>query len=389
MNSFVINNVKVVTPYEVLENGFIYIRNGIIDVIEMTSHQKLHRSCNVINGQGKWLFPGIVDMFSTVLEKGAEPGENLHFPLETAFEALDNKLVSNGITTVYHALSSGNRNTGLLFPESSGSEETGLNQLKKNGSIRHNIHVLHNINDDISFPLLVNLIDRKELQLVSIMAQNSKHHNGPDRRHQINELHRISDFIDLLAEKARKYEIRIAAFREESYSRISHMKKLGIKILEFPQDSEAAAYAARSGMSVISGAPDIVSNVLNSEKSNTLDVFMNGAAHILCSESIPASMINAVFLLYHTFNMDMAEVFRKVSINPAVALGIDKRIGSIECGKLADLVLVRELNKRPFIEKVFISGFKMFEKNNISQNDLHLSGIIRSRQTYNASNHGS
>lgn len=377
MNSFVINNVKIVTPHQVLENGFIYIRNGIIDVIELSSQQKLHRSCNVINGQGKWLFPGIVDMFSTALEKEIVSGENLALPFETAFEALDNKLVSNGITTVYHVLTSGNKNAGLLSSEASGVEETKLSQLKKNGSIRHNIHILHDIKGDVPFEQLENLIDRRELQLISISVHDSIHGNGTDRCSQKNELLKISDFIDLLAEKARKYEIRIASFGEESSSRISYMKKLGIKILEFPQGSGTASVAAHSGMSVLVGASDIVRASLNNEpispgqialneKNNALDITMNGDVHMLCSESTPASMINAVFLLHHTYNMDMAEAFRKVSVNPANALRIDRRSGSIECGKIADLVLVREFNRRPFVEKVFINGFKVFEKNSIS-----------------------
>jgi alpha-D-ribose 1-methylphosphonate 5-triphosphate diphosphatase len=362
MNSFVINNVKLVTPYEVLENGFIYVKKGIIDVIELTSQQKLHRSCNVIDGQGKWLFPGIVDMLSTALEKGAGPGEELPFPPETAFEALDNKLVSNGITTVYHALTSSTGNAGLLSPGSNSPAEAGFSQLKRYASIRHNIHILHDISNEVSFPLLESLINRKELQFISIMMRDGAYGGDPDRRRQKNELLRISDFIDLLAEKARKYEIRIAAFREETYSRISHMKRLGIKILEFPQGPEAAADAARLGMSVLVGAPDIVRGVLNHEEGGALDAVLNGSANMLCSEGAPASMINAVFLLHHVFNMNMAEVFKKVSVHPARALGIDRRVGSIECGKLADLVLVRELNGKPFVEKVFINGFKVFEK---------------------------
>ncbi len=361
MNSFVINNVKVVTPYEVLENGFIYIKKGIIDVIEPSSRQKLHRSCSVIDGRDKWLFPGMVDMFSTALEREIDPGDNLPLPLETAFEALDNKLVSNGITTVYHTFSSGAGNAGMLSLEGTSREETRFSRLKKNSSIRHCIHVLHNINDDISFPLLEKLIAARELQLISIMAPDSACGSSPDRRRQKNELLRISDFIDLVAEKARKYEIRIAAFGESSYSRINYMKKLGIKILEFPQVSEEAD-SAQSGMSVLVGAPDIVRSIFNEKKSDVTDAVINGSAQMLCSENSPASLINAVFLLYHTYNMDMAEAFRKVSINPASALGIGRRLGSIECGKLADLVLVRESNGKPFIEKVFINGFKVYEK---------------------------
>lgn len=335
MNSFVINNVKVVTPYEVLENGFIFIRKGVVDVIEHSSNQKLHRSCNVIDGQGKWLFPGMVDMFSTALEKELEP----------TFDALDTKLVSSGITAVCHALSSGVCTSGLL--------------VQKDCSIRHNINLVHDIGDEKSFPMVETLINRRELQLISMISGNGASFKDLDRQGQKSEFLRISDFIDLIAEKARKYEIRIAACREGSVSRINHMKKLGIKILEFPQDPETAAEAAQEGMLLLSGAADVLRGSADC------------SAHMLCSEDSPASMLDAAFLLYGRNNMNMAEIFKKVSLNPAAALGIDRRLGSIECGKLADLVLVREVGGKPFVEKVFINGYKVFEKNSILYEDQH------------------
>lgn len=363
MNSFVINNVKVVTPFEVLENGFVYIKKGVIDVIEHSSNQRLHRSCSVIDGQGRWLFPGMVDMFSTALEKELEP----------TFDALDTKLVSNGITTVCHALSSSAVRTGLMATDENDAGETRFGRLKKDCSIRHSINLVHAIGDEKYFPVVEALINRRELQLISIVAGAGTSFKELDRQQQKNEFGRISDFIELVAEKARKYEIRIASCREGTASLINHMKKLGIKILEFPQEPETAAEAARGGMLLLSGAPSVLRN------SGT------GPIPMLCSDDAPASMLNAAFALHGRQNMSMAEIFRKLSLDPASALGIDRRLGSIECGKLADLVLVKEANGRPLVEKAFINGFRVYEKNSILHEDQHFPRSMHLKSSYGAS----
>ena len=47
---------------------------------------------------------------------------------------------------------------------------------------------------------------------------------------------------------------------------------------------------------------------------------------------------------------------RMVSLNPARATGIDHEVGSIEVGKKADLLLVKEMDGLPVITHVFVDG---------------------------------
>ena len=62
--------------------------------------------------------------------------------------------------------------------------------------------------------------------------------------------------------------------------------------------------------------------------------------------------------------MDSYEALKAITINPAEILGLDERVGSIEIGKDADLVL---WDKHPFqldalAEKVIIDGIIVNEK---------------------------
>jgi imidazolonepropionase-like amidohydrolase len=63
------------------------------------------------------------------------------------------------------------------------------------------------------------------------------------------------------------------------------------------------------------------------------------------------------------YGMDEEEAFRAITIYPAKLLGIDDRIGSIEQGKDADLVI---LSGEPFdfrsrVEKVVVNGKIVYE----------------------------
>ena len=53
-----------------------------------------------------------------------------------------------------------------------------------------------------------------------------------------------------------------------------------------------------------------------------------------------------------------------ITLNPAIQLGIDKRVGSIEVGKDADLVLFSDhpLSSYTKVEKTFIEGQIYFDR---------------------------
>jgi alpha-D-ribose 1-methylphosphonate 5-triphosphate diphosphatase len=75
-------------------------------------------------------------------------------------------------------------------------------------------------------------------------------------------------------------------------------------------------------------------------------------------------MLHAIFELVNTYGMDLADMIRLVTINPAKAVKMDEEIGSIEIGKKADLLIIEKIaDDFPVITGVFVDG-KLIQKTN-------------------------
>ncbi len=237
MNTFIINNVKIVTPYYVLENAFIYVKRGIIEGIGQTSAGKVHRSCSIINGNGNWLFPGIIDLHNRLYEK------------DTSFYNVETALVSHGITTVCHNIA---------------EEDTGVNDFnnfRRLGIIRH--HLCANSGPCEEFTLL--------------------------------------------------------------------------------------------------NASGIIKEAASSSNIKMTDIVENHPIYVICSDSETETILEAIFALNGCLGLDMVNAVRMATISPAKAFGIEKKLGSVEFGKNADLILVSSHNNIPKVEMVFVNGCRIYD----------------------------
>ena len=68
-------------------------------------------------------------------------------------------------------------------------------------------------------------------------------------------------------------------------------------ISEFPITLETAQYAAQQGMYVCVGAPNAVRGGSHDRNLRAADAITAGAAHILCSDYHPSSLLTAIFKL--------------------------------------------------------------------------------------------
>jgi alpha-D-ribose 1-methylphosphonate 5-triphosphate diphosphatase PhnM len=249
MNTFIINNVRIVTEYGIIENGFIYVKRGIIMNVGRTAPGRIHRSCSIIDGNGGWLLPGVIDISN----------EQLAGDDQYSFCSIEKNLSSHGITSVFH-----------MTP---GYEETGdnrLEQLRRLGIIRHHFRT--------NLPVL-----------------------NP------------------------YYIVGAAAVCSETESAI-----LG------PDVSAAGHHPPHN--------PTIS------------DMASNPSIYIICGDSVKSPIVQSVYVLHHFYGMRLTDAVGMVSLNPARAIGLDKRLGSIEWGKRADLVLTTDNSDSMEISKVFVSG---------------------------------
>ncbi|WP_442891850.1 amidohydrolase family protein, partial [Dissulfurispira sp.] len=66
----------------------------------------------------------------------------------------------------------------------------------------------------------------------------------------------------------------------------------------------------------------------------------SGYGDILCSDYSPMTILHAVFTIERLDILPLHEAVNMASANPAKAVGISDKTGSIEEGKEADLILV-------------------------------------------------
>jgi alpha-D-ribose 1-methylphosphonate 5-triphosphate diphosphatase len=319
MSNYIISNVKVVTPEKVINNGYVYIKNGIIECVEAggATHNRLKYP--VIDGKGKWLIPGIIDIHNDAIEKEIEPRPNALFPLEIALFSLESRLLSHGVTSIYHSLSFIDGDSGVRNSERIVSNIEGINRLKKHGIIRHSIHARYDITEKKFCPILINMIENGNIQLVSFMD----HTPGQGQYKKLEEFEKfvakyrnldaesvkklvesrleksrdgeILEFIDMLAEKAKKHGIPMASHDDDSPEKIALMKNKGVTISEFPIDIETAEAAAKEGQHIVVGAPNIIRGISNSGNMRAIDAVMRGYAHIICSDYLPSSILQQFF----------------------------------------------------------------------------------------------
>lgn len=386
MNNHVISNVNVVTPHGIIHNGNVYVKGGIIECVEAAGAHNRRFGCPVTDGRGRWLIPGIIDIHNDAIEKEIEPRPNALFPLEIALFSLESRLAMHGVTSIYHSLSFIESDSGIRNIKSIVSNVDGISSLKRLGFIRHNIHARYDITENNFCPVLINMIEAGKIQLLSFMDHTPgqgqykriedlekfmvKHRNmEPDAVKKLIESRknkstdaRIVDFIDLLSERAKRYGLPMASHDDDSHEKIRIMKKRGITISEFPIDMESAEAASMEGMHIVVGAPNIIRGISNSGNLRAIDAVKRGLAHILCSDYLPSSILHAVFILNYKYNLPLHEAVNMATLNAARAIGVDKELGSVECGKKADLVLVNELEGLPFVESLFVNGIKVLDR---------------------------
>ncbi|HUW63489.1 MAG TPA: amidohydrolase family protein [Spirochaetia bacterium] len=79
----------------------------------------------------------------------------------------------------------------------------------------------------------------------------------------------------------------------------------------------------------------------------------------LCSDYFPPALLHAVFKLNTEYNIPLWDAVKMVTLNPAKALGIENDFGAVTVGRKADLILIKILDSKPAIMKVFIIDGKM------------------------------
>jgi alpha-D-ribose 1-methylphosphonate 5-triphosphate diphosphatase len=378
--SFVVEDVTVVGPQEVLEHASVRVEDGVIADVRPGATRAVGE---VVDGRGRLLLPGFVDLHSDAIEKEIEPRPRTLFPIEFAIHELDKRLAACGVTTTYHSISFADGEIGTRSNTLAARIVTEVAARAPALRVRTRVHARFEITDQRAVPVLAELIDRGDVQLLSLMdhtpgqgqfreVTSFKAYYGTVYGKSDAELDGIIESklrsraesaprsVGILLAHAKGQGIPIASHDVDSAEKVRWLEEQGVRITEFPVTLETARAATAAGIHVMLGAPNVFRGRSQAGNLSAREAIARGDGDILCSDYAPQAMLHAALLLARTGAMPLPAAVNLVSLHPARAVGLEDRIGSIEPGKEADLVLVDPAGEHPHVLRTFVGGRSVF-----------------------------
>lgn len=376
----VIHNATVVTPTGIIQNSSLGIEDGVIvKVVEGA----LPRNGNSLDACGNYVLPGFIDMHSDAIEKEIEPRPGAFFPVEVAIFELDKKLASCGVTTIYHSISFAETDAGSRSNNRASEIAWKITGMVSSLKVKTKIHARYEITDIDAIPFLDALAKERKLDLLSIMDHTPgqgqfkeimtfKNYYGRAHGKSDEELERLiarrihskkilgDTSLNAVISLSRKSHIPLASHDDDTPEKIRWLRSQGVTISEFPVTTEAAQAATQEGLAVCFGAPNIMRGGSTSGNLSARQAISEGHGTVICSDYSPMSILHAVMALRQSGLKALHEAVNMASLNPAKALGISDRTGSVEEGKVADLVLVNAQGEVPLVMKTFVSGKEVY-----------------------------
>jgi alpha-D-ribose 1-methylphosphonate 5-triphosphate diphosphatase len=367
-------NARLVMPDGVV-HGSLTAENGRIrDVDAPTS------TPGALDFMGDYLLPGLVEIHTDNIEKHFLPRSGVRWPTSlTAILAHDTHMVGAGITTVLDAVSAGEFSAKRMRREIFTATLEALAQAMDNNLLRaeHLLHIRCELADRAVVEMFTSVMDHKLLHLVSIMDHTPGQRQWSDQE-KYRSFHADKKWTDeeLLAEIERLRAVQkshaepnraiilnlcaernlpLASHDDTTAGHVEETARLGMGIAEFPTTREAASRAHELGLATVLGAPNVVRGESHSGNVSALDLAAEGLVDILSSDYMPASLLQAPFVMAQRLGIPLHEALATVTANPARALGLTDR-GELLPGRRADFTRVRMVDDVPVVVAVWREG---------------------------------
>jgi alpha-D-ribose 1-methylphosphonate 5-triphosphate diphosphatase len=380
MNSFLIQNANIITPEEVIKGGNVMIKNGIITDISTTRSLSIdHSDVKVFDAHGNYLMPGIIDIHTDAMDVEINPRSSADFPINVAFSELERRMCGTGITTVYHSLHLGYRDAEFMLKSKYSRKQVfeEVHQASKQSTMIHNkIHLRYEISGTDDYSMCFELVEKGCVDLFSFMDHTPGQGQYPlekfiamvqkrgitreqamaeietrVKRSRIKQV-QINDLTRFLLSR----NIAIASHDDDSIEKVESNHANGINICEFPINMETAKRATDLNMSVVGGASNILRGGSTGGNLNVRDAIEQGYMNTLCSDYYPPAILHSVFMLYQQGVLSLPHAVNLATLNAAKAVNIHNITGSIEIGKVADIILIQYSNGFPTVLKTIASG---------------------------------
>jgi alpha-D-ribose 1-methylphosphonate 5-triphosphate diphosphatase len=389
-----IYNATLVLPDSLIEHGWLLIEDGkILDLGDETTLPD--DKANVLDGMGGYVMPGFIDLHSDAIEKIVEPRPNVFFDIHTAIHEADFRLACSGITSEYHAVSLNDSEFGVRSNGFIRDLYRALSESREEHLIRHKVHARLELTSKDGFGIVEQMIAHGECDMISLMDHSPGQGQYPTvesfRNYIVSttgrsvaevdemleqkrlQLVHIPERIEHVTRQARAAGLAIATHDDDTASKVEQWPQLGVNMSEFPTTMEAARRASELGLAVCMGAPNVVRGRSTGGNLSALDAIRAGVADVLCADYYPTAMLHAVFALVRQQVLTLPAAVRMVTLNAARAVLIEQEFGSLEPGKVADVILVHCTKQGlPRVQSVFVGGE---QKLHVSQQSLPLHSL--------------
>lgn len=377
MTQQIIKNAKIVTATEAF-TGCMVLEGGIIRSVE----RGVTSVAGADDWAGDWLLPGLVELHTDNLEKHLMPRPGVLWNAHSATVTHDAQCAAAGITTVLDSIVIGNLDGARSQTQHMAIQ--ALHECRNEGLLRVE-HLLH-LRCEVSAPDIVEVFARYAddalLELVSVMDHTpgqrqwrdlGKYRHYTERNGSYSDADYEALVVALKAHQARYAIPNRAAIVAASHARnkplashddtdVEHVEQAGqerIAISEFPTTVAAAQAARQLGIAIVMGGPNLVKGGSHSGNVSAAELAQLDLLDIFSSDYVPASLLQAAFLLRDTVGWSLPKAINTITRNPAHAIGLTDR-GELAPGLRADLIRVRMSGDMPIVRGAWHQGERAF-----------------------------
>ena len=353
-----LSNFTLVLPNEVVSEGSVRVEGGAIAEIRPEPVAGA-----AIDGGGRLLMPGFVDLHGDMIEREIAPRPNATMPIDFGIHELDKKLAAAGVTTAFAAVSFATESVygHVRSLETTSAVVEGINRLRDDLLIDHRVHARYEITNVGAAPALERLLNADQIDMVSLTDHTpgqGQYNNLQSYILSISERRAISEEMaaEIVAKRiamrsnpdidarlkeivalSLKHRLSLASHDDDSVEKVAEMHDLGVTISEFPVTASAAEEARRRGLWTLMGAPNALRGQSMSGNLSALEAARAGLLSIIAADYHPAAFVPGIFKIAD--QTDLPTAVAMATRNAARSAGLLDR-GEIAVGQRADLVVV-------------------------------------------------
>jgi alpha-D-ribose 1-methylphosphonate 5-triphosphate diphosphatase len=335
------------------------------------------RAPHTLEASGLLVLPGIVDLHGDAFERQMMPRPRVDFPVDVALIDTDRQVISNGITTVFHA-TTWSWEPGLRSADNARQLLAAIETLRPRLAADTRFHLRHEtFNLDAEAEIRqwlkdgrIDLFAFNDHMGLAIASLNKPHKRSSmvERTGLSSEAfdqlvarilargEEVPSSIERLAKTAREAGVRMLSHDDNSPAMRKAFRAQGVGIAEFPVNEETAREAVDGGDDIVFGAPNVVRGGSHTGWTRASDMIAKGMCSILASDYYYPAPILAAFRLVADRALALPQAWNLISAAPAQAAGLTDR-GVLAEGRRADLILVDDaVPLRPRVVAVIAAG---------------------------------